>query len=64
MKLQSSDDLKALTSELEGLAAWRDVLAWKLNCPTVHFEFINIMREVREFNRECDALAKRYGGRL
>jgi hypothetical protein len=63
MTLATENDLHNLTDELEAFAAWRDVLRWKLSCPTVNFEFVNIMREVREFNRECDALAKRYGGR-
>ncbi len=50
-------NLQSLTPELEAFAAWRDILLWKLNNPTVHFEFSNIMAEVREFKRECDALA-------
>lgn len=61
MTLQSFDDVRQLNDELEGFAAWRDLLLWKLHCPTVHFEFVIIMQEVREFKRECAALAKRYG---
>jgi hypothetical protein len=58
MTLQSHDDVRQLTEDLEAFTAWRDVLLWKLKCSTVHFEFVNMMREVREFKRECAALAK------
>jgi hypothetical protein len=60
MTLTTSTDLGHFANELEAFAAWKEVLAWKLSCTTVHFEFVNVMREVREFNRECQALAKVY----
>jgi hypothetical protein len=61
MTVSTPEDLRHLTDELDGFAAWKEVLLWKLTCPTVHFEFVILMQEVREFKRECTELAKRYG---
>ena len=56
MRIQSWRDVDRLTDELGWLAAWRDVLEWKINSPHRHFEPAHLEAELKSYRRECAAL--------
>ena len=64
MRIQSWRDVDQLTDELSWMAAWRDVLEWKINSSHRHFEPAHLEAELKSYRRECAALAKSYRGRL
>jgi hypothetical protein len=60
MTLQSWRDVDHLNNDLAWMAAWRDVLEWKINSPHRHFEPAHLEAELNSWKRECRALAKEY----
>lgn len=58
--IQSWSDLDELATELEWMAAWKEVLQWKLATPFRHFEPAHLEAELNAFKRESHALAQSY----
>jgi hypothetical protein len=58
--IQSWSDLDELATELEWMAAWKEVLQWKLATPFRYFEPAHLEAELNAFKRESIALAQSY----
>ena len=60
MTLRTWNDVEQLTDELAWMAAWHDVIEWKINSPHRHFEPAHLEAELNSWKRECAALARAY----
>jgi len=58
--IRSCSDLDELATELEWMAAWNEVLQWKLATPFRHFEPAHLEAELNAFKRESHSLAQSY----
>ncbi len=62
MSLRTGNEVDHLTDELEWMAAWRDVLEWKINSPHRHFEPAHLEAELNSWKRTIAVIAKEYRG--